>query len=117
VSDFNGATRAGVGDAVRLWAPGPGGRSLRAPFVLRLNQQKESHPHRGWGTRPPAQSWYRGGAVSGVDCRPGCRDMPLYAAIRRSLERNLLIFLGLGFFFEPEGRGFATKLSFVIACA
>ncbi len=30
--------------------------------------------------------------------------MPLYAAICRSLERKLLIFLGLGFFFEPEGR-------------
>jgi hypothetical protein len=39
--------------------------------------------------------------------------MPLYAAIRRSLERKLLIFLGLGFFFEPEGREFATKLRFV----
>ncbi len=34
--------------------------------------------------------------------------MPLYAAIRRSLERNLLIFLGLGFFFKPEGRGFES---------
>jgi hypothetical protein len=61
------------------------------------------------------------GAVSSVECRPGCRDMPLYAAICRSLERKLLIFLGLGFFFasqlrwrsasraklarEPEGRG------------
>jgi hypothetical protein len=30
--------------------------------------------------------------------------MPLYAAICRSLEPKLLIFLGLGFFFEPEGR-------------
>ena len=48
------------------------------------------------------------GAVFGVDCRPGCRDMPLYAAICRSLERKLLIFLGLGFFFEPEGRGFES---------
>ncbi len=28
--------------------------------------------------------------------------MPLYAAICRSLERKLLIFLRLGFFFEPE---------------
>jgi len=61
------------------------------------------------------------GAVFGVECRPGCRDMPLYAAICRSLERKSLIFLGLGFFFasqlrwrsasraklarEPEGRG------------
>ncbi len=34
--------------------------------------------------------------------------MPLYAAICRSLERKLLIFLGLGFFFEPEGRGFES---------
>jgi hypothetical protein len=50
----------------------------------------------------------------------------LGAAICRSLERKLLIFLGLGFFFasqlrwrsasraklarEPEGRGFAAKL-------
>jgi hypothetical protein len=48
------------------------------------------------------------GAVSGVECRPGCRDMPLYAAICRSLERKSLIFLGLGFFFEPEGRGFES---------
>ncbi len=29
--------------------------------------------------------------------------MPQYAALRRSLERKSLIFLGLGFFFEPEG--------------
>ena len=34
--------------------------------------------------------------------------MPLYAAICRSLERKLLIFLRLGFFFEPEGRGFES---------
>ncbi len=34
--------------------------------------------------------------------------MPLCAAICRSLERKLLIFLGLGFFFEPEGRGFES---------
>jgi len=34
--------------------------------------------------------------------------MPLYAAICRSLERKSLIFLGLGFFFEPEGRGFES---------
>jgi len=32
----------------------------------------------------------------------------LGAAIRRSLERKSLIFLGLGFFFEPEGRGFES---------
>ena len=32
----------------------------------------------------------------------------LYAAICRSLERKSLIFLGLGFFFEPEGRGFES---------
>jgi uncharacterized protein (DUF58 family) len=66
------------------------------------------------------------GAVSGVECRPGCRDMPLYAAICRSLERKLLIFLGLGFSFasslwprsasraklarEPEGRGLRATL-------
>jgi hypothetical protein len=30
--------------------------------------------------------------------------MPLYAAIRRSLERKLLIFLGLGFFFASQLR-------------
>ncbi len=42
------------------------------------------------------------GAVSIVECRPMCRDMPLYAAICRSLERKLLIFLGLRFFFDPE---------------
>ena len=43
-----------------------------------------------------------GGAVSGVDRRPRCRDMPLYGAIRRSLERKLLTFLGWEFSFEPE---------------
>ncbi len=32
----------------------------------------------------------------------------LGAAIRRSLARKLLISLGLGFFFEPEGRGFES---------
>ena len=53
--------------------------------------------------------WCRLGAVSSVDCRPGCRDMPLYAAICRSLERKLLIFLGLGFFFEPEGESRAIS--------
>ncbi len=37
--------------------------------------------------------------------------MPLYAAICRSLERKLLIFIGLGFFFEPEGRGCADQRS------
>ncbi len=35
-------------------------------------------------------------------------DHPLYAAMCRSLERKSLIFLGLGFFFEPEGRGFES---------
>jgi hypothetical protein len=55
-----------------------------------------------------APSWCRGGAVSGVECRPGCRDMPLYAAICRSLERKLSICFGLGFFFEPEDRGFES---------
>jgi len=34
--------------------------------------------------------------------------MPLYAAIRRSLVRKWLIFLGFGFSFEPEGRGFES---------
>ena len=57
---------------------------------------------------PPVQIWCRGGAVSGVDCCPGCCDIPLCAAICRSLERKSLIFLGLGFFFEPEGRGFES---------
>ena len=44
------------------------------------------------------------GAVFGVQCRPGCRDMPLYAAICRSLERKSLIFLRLGFFFASQLR-------------
>jgi hypothetical protein len=35
--------------------------------------------------------------------------MPLYAAIRRSLERKSLIFLRLGFFFEPEGESRAIS--------
>jgi len=46
----------------------------------------------------------RTGAVSSVECRPGCRDMPLYAAICRSLECKSLIFLGLGFFFASQLR-------------
>ena len=49
------------------------------------------------------------GAVFGVQCRPMCRDMPLYAAICRSLERKLLIFLRFGFFFEPEGEARAVS--------
>ncbi len=49
------------------------------------------------------------GAVSGVECRPGCHDMPLCAAICRSLERKLLIFFRLGFFFEPEGESRAIS--------
>jgi hypothetical protein len=44
------------------------------------------------------------GSVSGVECRPGCRDMPLYAAMCRSLKRKSLIFLGLGFFFASQLR-------------
>jgi len=46
----------------------------------------------------------RGGAV----CRIRCRDLPLCAAICRSLERKWWGFLGFGFFFEPEGRGFES---------
>jgi len=79
-------------------------RLANVPFCFRLNQSEESNPQRGWGVRPPAQRWCRLGAVSGVDCRPGCRDMPLYAAICRSLERKSLIFLGLGFFFASQLR-------------
>jgi hypothetical protein len=44
------------------------------------------------------------GAVFGVECRPGCRDMPLYAAICRSLERKSLIFLGFVFSCQRGGR-------------
>ncbi len=44
------------------------------------------------------------GAVFGVECRPGCRYMPLYAAICRSLERKLLVFLGFVFSSQAEGR-------------
>ncbi len=73
------------------------------------------------------------GAVSGVECRPGCRNMPLYAAICQPLERKSLIFLGLGFFFasqlrwryasraklarEPEGRGLPATLRVAVAFA
>ena len=59
------------------------------------------------GPRKASQSAHiqcRLGAVSSVECRHGCRDMPLYAAIRRSLERKSLIFLGLGFFFASQLR-------------
>ena len=31
----------------------------RAPFVFRLYQAEESHPHRGWAVRPCAQNWSR----------------------------------------------------------
>ena len=51
------------------------------------------------------------GAVSGVECRPGCRDVPLYAAIRRSLERKLLTFLGFVFSCQRGGR----RLEFCLA--
>jgi hypothetical protein len=55
------------------------------------------------------QSWCSLDAVSGVECRPGCRDMPLYAAICRSLERKLLIFLRVGFFFASQLRWRCTS--------
>ncbi len=51
---------------------------------------------------PSRRNWCRLGAVSGVECRPRCRDMPLYAAICRSLERKPLIFLELRFFFASQ---------------
>ena len=40
--------------------------------------------------------------------RFGCRGIPLLAAPLRSRERNLAAFLGFGFFFAPEGRGFES---------
>jgi len=48
--------------------------------------------------------WCRGGAV----CRRQFRLFPLVAARFRCESRNSLIFLGFGFFFEPEGRGFES---------
>jgi hypothetical protein len=51
-----------------------------------------------------AISWCRLGAV----CRPRDRNVPLLAAVLRSRERIYWIFLGFGFFFEPEGRGFES---------
>ena len=51
----------------------------------------------------------RGGAVSGVECRPGCRDMPLYAAICRPLERKWWRLLRFVFSSQAEGRGFEPR--------
>ena len=59
---------------------------------------------------PCAQIWCRLGAVSGVECRPGCRDMPLYAAIRRSLEGKSLIFLRFVLSCQRGGRRFEPGL-------
>ena len=61
------------------------------------------------GKKSP-EIWCRGGAVSCVECRSGCRDMPLYAAICRSLERKSLIFLGFVFSCQRGGRRFAAEL-------
>ena len=47
-------------------------------------------------------------------CRLRCSHMPLCAAICRSLERKLLIFLGVGFSCQAEGRGFTAKLRLVV---
>ncbi len=79
-------------------------------FVFRLNRAKESHAPLGWGVRPCAQIWCRLGAVFGVECRPGYRDMPLYAAICRSLERKSSIFLGFVLSCQRGGRRFAAEL-------
>ena len=80
-------------------------------FVFRADQPQESHPHRGWGVRPCAQIWCRGGAVSGVHCRPMCCDMSLCAAICGSVERKLLVFLGFIFSSQAEGRRFEPGLA------
>ena len=53
----------------------------------------------------------------GVDCRPMCRDMPLCAAICRSLERKLLIFLGFVFSSQAEGRRFEPGLALKVSAA
>ncbi len=45
----------------------------------------------------------------------GCRDMPHSADTCRSLERKLLIFQGLGFFFEPEG-DLSPRFSYLTDC-
>ena len=55
-----------------------------------------------------SQQRCRGGAV----CRPQFRLLLLIAARFRWQNRNLLIFLGWGFFFEPEGRGL-TRCSLI----
>ena len=60
-------------------------------------------------TSPEAAS-IRLRAQRGGEVPRGCRlpsPIPLRAAPVRCLKCNLLILLGLGFFFEPEGRGFA----------
>ncbi len=62
--------------------------------------------------QPPGISaaWVPFPVLSAVLGAAICRDMPLYAAICRSLEPKLLIVLRLGFFFEPEGRGLRATL-------
>ena len=39
--------------------------------------------------------------------------MPPLAATLRSLDANLLVFLGVGFFFEPEGRGLRPSFAWL----
>ena len=60
--------------------------------------------------RQPVFVRCRGGAVSGVDCRPMYRHMPLCAAICRSLERKSAVFLGFVFSCQRGGRRFAAEL-------
>ena len=88
-------------------------RSGPARFPARHQSIPETHTSRG-PESPTLQietSTFASGASSVPPgcrfrcwCRPGCRDMPLYAAISRSLERKSLIFLRLGFFFASQLR-------------
>jgi hypothetical protein len=62
------------------------------------------------GTRLSGSLVPRGQCRRGAACRPWFTLLPLVAAPRRCLSAMSLIFLGLGFFFEPEDRGSRSGL-------
>jgi hypothetical protein len=74
------------------------------PLVFRLNPEQESYPHRGWRVRPSPYPSQFGTAGVPLMVLTAVLGTARYAALRRSLERKSLIFLGLGFFFASQLR-------------
>jgi hypothetical protein len=77
--------------------------------LIVLSVRYPDPPIKGRGACRCVRIRCRGGAVSGVDCRPMYRGTPLCAAVCRSLARKYWRFLGFGFFFEPEGESRAMS--------